>query len=257
MKTKSFKRLTDRFLYYDTGIEVTTLLIEKFRVMANSDANLAVALGGNNTDHPNLAKRQNVRKSRNVVGGHLRNMIFGGILKDIYEDFVEYVKETFEEAAQKGIDPARFLSNTKIDLTAKEVLTAGNWEETVKIISEKVFRKIENKKNTQLLIESARDHLNLDVPDALIHAAMPYLGARHILVHRNGIPDDEYLVAYPTVRLLRGKILVDSELITEARTAIMELAKRINDQVIAQELVRPSAMAGHSAVPAPDLEAAE
>lgn len=150
------------------------------------------------------------------------------------------------KAAMAGIDPARFVGEIKLDLHAAEILAAGNWDATVRLVSDAIFRKLENERNTRELLRKASARLGLAINQATLVAAMPYLDARHILVHRDGKVDDQYCLDYPQVALRDGKIQTNYQFVIAARNAIDALARHIDDRIIQANLVRNQDLVGQA-----------
>lgn len=242
MTTKAYHRFKQRCDYYDSDLELCDLLVSSFRNIPDSNQMLATALGSNSADHPYLGRRRNTQNSRNVMGGHFRRTFYGSFIKDIYEDFEEFVSETMTRAAQKGVDPSRFLGDVKPTVDAKTLLSAGNWDSVVRIISNDIFRKLENERSTIKVVKGLTTRLNFDLPDLIIDTAMAYLDARHMLVHQDGRADAEYRQKYPHITVDNGKISLTRLFATNAKSAVDDLAKAIDDQIIANNLVRPEDM---------------
>lgn len=237
-KTKAYNRFKHRCDYYDTDLELCELLVRDFVALPNSDEPLAAALKSSLEHHPNL-DQVNTRRTRQVRGGHLKNTLRSAFVKDLYEDFVDFLAETMTRAAQKGVDPGRFAGDVKLDLKATEILAAGSWDGVVSVISKKVFRALEGERKTTELITKAAIRLGLKIDQNIIDTAMPYLDARHMLVHQDGKADDQYRKKHPGVTIREGKILLDSNFTTKARQTIDALAEAIDQEVIAANLVKP------------------
>lgn len=242
MVTKAYHRFKQRCDYYDSDLELCDLLVRSFRATPDSNQMLSTALGSNTTDHPYLGRRRNTQNSRNVVGGHFRKTFYGSFIKDIYEDFEEFVSETMARAAQKGVDPSRFLGDVKPTVDAKTLLGAGSWDSVVRIISNDIFRKLENERSTIKVVKGLTSRLDFDLPDLVIDTAMAYLDARHMLVHQDGKADAEYRQKYPHIAVDSGKISLTRQFATDAKLAVDELAKAIDQQIIAKNLIRPEDM---------------
>ncbi|MGO1080724.1 hypothetical protein [Inquilinus sp. CA228] len=223
------------------------LLVERFLDIENSERSVAEALGGTNDRHPYIGRRVNNRQSRSICGNHLKRTIYVSFVKDLFEDLSEYISSTMRNAALKGLDPARFVGDAKIDITAAEFLASGSWSAAVGLVSDTVFRKIENEKSTKDLVRKASARLGLQLDQTKFDVAMPYLEARHVLVHRDGKVDDRYRQEYPRIRIKDEKIVVDHMFVTDARSAVTELALDIDRKVIAANLVRLQDMSGLAA----------
>lgn len=244
MATKALHRFIQRVEYYGADLELCDLLVRKFFAVGNSDASVAEALGSTNERHPYLGRRVNARKSRVICGSHLKQTLHVAFIKDLFEDFSAYLAETMTKAALKGIDPARFIGDVRLDIHAAEILGAGNWEATVRLISDAIFRKLENERNTRDLIRKASVRLGLQIDQATLDGAMPYLDARHILVHRDGVTDPQYRNDYPLIPHNGDKIGVDYAFVSEAKRTVTSLALDIDAKIIAADLVRRQDMQG-------------
>jgi len=238
MATKVYRRFVQRIESYTSDLELCDLLVRQFLVTPNSDASVAEALGSNNRQHLHLGRRRNNRKSRDIFGFHLKASLYAAFIKDLFEDFSEFLSETLTKAAMKGIDPARFIGNVKLELHAADILGAGNWDAVVRMISDALFRRLENERNTKDLIEKASVRIALQLDNAILDAAMPYLDARHMLVHRDGKTDEKYQNDYPKIRLRDDKIIVDFQFVSVAKTTVIALAMHIDQCIIAANLVR-------------------
>jgi hypothetical protein len=226
MATKAYRRFVQRIESYNSDLELCDLMVRQFIAKADSDGTLAEALGSNNLDHLHLGRRRNNEQSRKLSGYHLKSTLAVAFIKEVFEDFSEFLSETLTKAAMKGIDPARFIGNVKLDLDAASILRAGNWDAVVKMISDALFRKLENERNTRDLIEKASVRINLQIDNAILSAAMPYLDARHIFVHRDGKADEKYRRDYPNIRLekKKHKIRVTFPFVSAAKSTVLALA---------------------------------
>lgn len=238
MATKAYRRFEQRMDGYGTDLELCDILVGAFVRRPNSDEFISVELGSSIARHPILGRRRNNLASRKTCANHLRSTLYTAFIKDLYEDFSEFLSSTMSNAAAKGIDPSRFIGDVKLEINAKEILSLGNWDSAVRSISDAIFRKLENERSTRDLITKASVRLGLNIPPALLNAAMPYLDARHILVHRDGKTDEKYRQDYPAIRLRENKIIVDFAFAAEARLHVKALAIEIDNEILAADLVR-------------------
>lgn len=241
MRTKPYQRFISRVAEYESDIELSDVLITAFiSKLKNTDVNIATHLGQDNALYPKLASRTNTHKSRQIVGRHLLKTLYASFIKDLYEDFSEFIQDTIKCAALKGVDYPRLLSGSSVDMKMADVLKTGSWDALLAKMSENIFRSLENERSTTKLLEKFNNKLDLKIDQLFIDAAMPYFEARHIIVHRDGRADDTYKAAYPTIRLdQNGRIKLDFPFITEARTRVCELARHINERVLAEDLCLP------------------
>lgn len=243
MTTKAYHRFKERCDYYEVDLQLCDILVRDFFGIANSNQTLAAALGSTLHVHPKLRQR-NTQATRNIRGGHLRKTLQASFIKDLYEDFVEFLAETMTRAAQKGVSPGRFAGNVKLDLQATELLQAGNWDDLVALVSRKIFRSLESERKTTTLISKAATRLGLDIEQQLVDDAMPYFDARHLLVHQDGRADATYRKNYPAISVRNGKIHIDSLFVSAARSAVDALAREIDQKTIAANLVKTEHMHG-------------
>jgi hypothetical protein len=244
MPTKALQRFEDRVSAYASDLELADLLVRKFCASASTPDTIAVFLDGSVAQYPNLNRRENNRTSRNIVGPHMKVTLYAAFIKDLYEDFSEYLATSMKKAALAGLNPAQFQGDAKLDLQAKEILQVGSWENAVALISEKIFRSLENEKSTITLINKVSGRLGLALEPAILSSAMPYLDARHILVHRDGRVDAAYTGSYPGIPVREGKLKIDYDFVRNARTSVRALASHIDERLCAAHLVRQQDMIG-------------
>lgn len=244
MATKAYRRFVQRIESYNSDLELCDMLVRQFVSAQNSSSTVAEAFGSSNIKYPHLGRRINNKQSRNIVGFHLKSTIYSSFIKDLFEDFSEFLSTTLTKAAMKGIDPARFIGNVKLEIHAADILRAGSWDAVVRMISDALFRKFENERNTKDLIDKASVRIGLQLDTSILSAAMPFLDARHMLVHRDGKTDEKYRSDYPNIEIRNDKIMVDFQFVCNAKGSVMALAEHIDNSVIIKNLVRRQDMDG-------------
>ena len=89
-----------------------------------------------------------------------------------------------------------------------------------------------------LSIEKMDKKLGLNIGDEIIHAALPYLEIRHLLVHGQGKADADFCTKYPFIGAEEGKLIeLEHSLINNARNAIITLVKEFDKKIVANGLV--------------------
>ena len=219
MKTKAHGRFFSRAAHLDTDIEMAHVLkiaIADGALNANGGAHVFDAVDARK--HPRLAVRANTLNSRKLVAGHLSATLFEAFIKNIFEDLVQYFSEIMRAATKKGLDPNRLIGEHKISIEANKILLAGNWNAVIDLVSESVFRKLENERSTKNLINKMNTKLNLGVRQATIDASLPYLEIRHLLVHSEGKADQKFCNEFPGIGATAGKkIKLDYKLLQDSR----------------------------------------
>ncbi|WP_428827193.1 hypothetical protein ACLIKD_03580 [Azonexus sp. IMCC34842] len=241
-KTKYLHKFLSRADHFVADIELVDVL-----AIASGNGALHSANGPhlfdavNQNQHPTLAKRKSNDHNRRLAVRHLKASLCSGYIKDLYEDFSEYMQEILELAARNGINPNRLVGSHKVSVEANDLLAAGNWDNVVHIVARSIFRKLEDEKNTKSLIQSMDSKLGLGITPAILDAALPYFELRHLLVHHGGIADADFCQRFPTFGATAGqKISVEFTVVSNARTAIVALAKHFDSKVI-QNLQPPAA----------------
>ncbi|PTT74807.1 hypothetical protein DBR41_27000 [Pseudomonas sp. HMWF010] len=245
MPSKALHRFTQRLISYETDLELTDVLITNFLRGQADERTICEATGGRVDGYPRLHACPNTIQSRKIVGLHLKSTIHVAFIKELYEDFSDFLATSLSRAALAGVDASRFAGEVKLDIHAKEILQAGSWDAVIRLISDKIFRALENERNTRSLINKMSVRVGLQLEENVLTAAMPYLDARHILVHRDGKPDDLYVRSYPDVPIARnGAITMNFDFVTRARNAVKALAEHIDARMIDAGLVRQQDIAG-------------
>lgn len=242
--SKALQRFQDRVRAFSEDLELSDLLVKQLRNLHDSDESICEALEGQSDRHERLNARRNTAASRVVISNHFRRTIQSAFIKDLHEDFSEYLATSLGRAALTGIDPNRYTGEVKIDIKASELLAAGSWEAVVSLISSKIFRALENEKSTRKLIKKISDRVGLQLDDTILDAAMPHLDARHVLVHADGTADETYKTAYPNIELNDDKLSINFSFVTQAKDAVQNLACHIDGKLLNKGLVPAEFISG-------------
>lgn len=240
MKTKFLVRVLNRAAHFDADIELADIL----RLEANAGS--LFTTGGqyifdavDPQRHPRLAARGTTDASRGRAAAHLKTTLCSSFLKDIYEDLTMYLQELLKAAAENGLSPDRLIGEHKVSFEANDVLSAGNWDAVLGLVSKSLFRRLEGEKSTMNLLRAINNKLNLGVLPATIDAALPYLELRHLLVHSDGVADRKFCTAFPQMHAEEGhRVGLNLALIDDARAAILALMREFDQKVVSSNLVR-------------------
>lgn len=239
MKTKSYVRFLNRSAHFDADIELADIIrtaIHNGALTRNNGQRLFDYV--NAQRHPRLAARASNANNRGIAVAHLKATLFSSFLKDIYEDVTNYFREVLEAAAMNGMNPGRLIGTCNLTFDANVMLSAGSWDNVVSIVSQAIFRQIENKRSTKDLIAEMNTKLNLGIPQQTIDAALPYLELRHLLVHADGYADSKFCRSFPNFAATVGqKVPIDHGVIQSARTAILALIDAFDQAIVANNVV--------------------
>lgn len=229
-KSKGYRKFHTRLLYFFDDIEAV-------EIMDINKENLAgerhIFNGVSRAQFGRLYRRRNTPGSRRNVVSHLKNSVYVSCIKELYEEVMLYLGYVLRSAAMTAPDVNRLIGEQNdIKMKANDILALQSREEIVSVIMGQVFRHIERKKDTYLLINTLNDRLALCVDPEVINAAMPYLEARHIFVHADGIADKEYKKKYSQIKLKEGKIYLDSKVIREYIATAEALVSAFEEKMI-------------------------
>lgn len=238
MRTKAFHAFEQKIHNFDDDVELIDVLrkgvISDYLTDESSDY---VLKGVEPRNHKHLSRRQNSEGSRKLIIDHLRNTVYSAYIKDLYEEVTEYLRTILELAAEKGFEAGRLIGDHSFKIDAKEVLSAGSWENVTKKIADSVFQALESEKSTLKLLDKSAKKLGLEVDGRLIESALPYLEARHFLVHADGKVSDEYKRKYPKIRLKGDKVVINYVFIMRMRSAVREMIEAYDNEVINKNIV--------------------
>lgn len=230
IKSKGYLRFINRINYFDIDLELINMVILNQKMLAGKNKIFANIDPSN---FPKLDLRKNNSGSRKIILEHLRNTLYVSYIKEIYEEFSEYLKYAVTCASKsKTLDINRFVGSNNIQISAIDLIQDGNWNKIASRISLAIFRQLENEKSTMNLIKKINTKLNLKIEDGLIAAALPYLDMRHSFVHQNGEVDEEFKTKYPQLQYKKKKIFLNPDVIKSAKDAITNLAQEFDKKMI-------------------------
>lgn len=244
MKSKQFHRFLNRLAQYEADIEIADVIqISSYQGKLHTPGSGLVFDAVDKAKHPRLAVRSDTAYSRKMIIRHLKTTVFSSFIKDLYEDLAAYLQGILFAAAKNSFDPNRLIGEHKLSLDANELLQAGNWPAVVKMVTDSVFRKLENERTTKDLIVKIDVKLKLGINQALIEAALPYLEMRHLLVHADGVADKAFCDKFHQFALTPGsKIRVDYKNAQDARKHICALAAAIDRKIVQHGILPTSEM---------------
>lgn len=232
MASKGYRRFKSRLEYFRTDNEVAEIIVLNKEMLKGVDAifNKVTA-----DKHPLLYNRTNSANSRKLVVNHLRKTIYVSFIKDMYEEVTEYIRYILQEGAMNGVDPRRLVGEHNVSMKAIEILSMSTKREIIQTIMNQIFQQLENERSTITLISKIKNKLGLSIEQSLIDTALPFLEIRHIFVHSDGKPNQDFQTKYPDIKLdEHGRIQLNSSFAQEAYSAINNLLIAIDDEMIAK-----------------------
>ncbi len=242
MKSKQFHRFINRIAQYEADVEMADVIqISSYQGKLHTAGSMTVFDAVDQAKHPCLSARTNTAYGRTMIIRHLKATVFSSFIKDLYEDLTAYLQAILFCAAKNSFDPSRLIGEHKLSLDANELLQAGSWPAVVKLVTDSVFRKMENEKSTKDLILKIDSKLNLGINKDLINAALPYLEIRHLLVHVDGIADKPFCEKFTQFGLTPGtKVKINYQIAQDAKKHIIALAQSIDRKLIQHNIIPAS-----------------
>lgn len=235
--SKGYRRFKSRVEYFQDDIEAVAVFLKNKELLADDDR---IFKSVTDSGQPRLSKRKNSPGSRGVVIRHLRNTLFVSIVKDLYEEVLLYCAYATDCAAQTSPDANRLVGAQNISFTANDILSLPDRKSIVSLVISRVFRGLENKKNTLLLVSALNDRLNLGVSHDTIANALPYLEARHKFIHADGKADEKFKADYPGVELDEDdNIKLNSQIVQKIISAFKKLVAEYESAMNSNSLFPP------------------
>lgn len=241
MPSKGFQRFNNRLVKFREDGELAEILLLNKELIKGTDS---IFKGVNEDNHPLMSNRQNSAGSRGLVAKHLISTIYVAIIKELYEEVTEYLRYILKQGALNGADTQHLIGeNSTINLKANDILALPTKKDITGLIMDNVFRSLERERSTIKLISRINDRLGLNVSEEVIREALPYLDARHIFVHSDGKPDEEFMEKYPDIELDRkGKIELNATFISNAYNSVCDMLHRFDDAMIDRNYISASEM---------------
>ena len=236
--TKGLQRFETRLNYFREDLELVDLVVvnkEKLRGVSS------IINNSNDGKHPLLNGRKANSNSRGLITRHLRKTVFVSFMKDMHEEVSEYFQYLLKQGALAGISSGQLIGEHKVDIDANRLLQMNDRSDIAEYISAEIYRKLENEKSTSKLLEKINNKLGLKVPQPVIDSALPFMDLRHIFVHRDGKPDSDFRLKYPSFAIdTKGRIALDIALINLAYDKIHHLLKEFDKRMISKRFVGSS-----------------
>ena len=234
VRSKAVVRFLNRAARYNDDLELIAvfgLAVERNTLTPESGTPLFEHIDAGL--HPRLTKAKPSDHNRQLVYGHLRKTVYASYIKDLYEDFVDYLGDIVSSAARKGFDPNVLRGEYKVQLSAADLLEAGSWDTTLALMVEALHHRLAAM-GTVKIIEFLDKRLGLELDQGVIDAAMSYIDLRHLLVHCDGIADEGFCSRNPALCTYpNDSVRLDDSVVTDAYAAIVALVEHIDERAVA------------------------
>lgn len=239
-KSKHYVSFLNNSAHLDTDLEFVDLIRNAFdRDKTGNEIIQNVFKFVDKEKHLKLNSRNKSHHSVKSIANHLQSTIREAYIKRLFEEMSLYFQRILKSAIDKGIDIDRIIGDNVDTLTVKEIIKLGNFEKVTERISDLIFRKLENAKNTKSLIEKMNIKLNLNINEEFINNALPYIELRHLIVHNSGKADKAFHEKFPTIGTeLDKKIVLSSQIINDAKHNISNLIEEFDKNIIEKSIIK-------------------
>ena len=169
-------------------------------------------------------------------------------IRQLYGYFAHYLQNVLSELYPYKpylISQLNDDSTSKQHLTYKEIIDLQNYDNVTKEIINRVFRALENKRDTAGLIDKIIKSFKITISEEIVKKALCYFELRHLLVHHKGLADSDYVEKFKEyykkqVLQPNKRIRTTYEVYRNAQSAIHKLCETMDEElykiiVIAQE----------------------
>lgn len=235
-RTKGFVKFYSRVDYFSTDVELVDVVVKNIQLLKGENV---IFKDVKPTISPNLAKYTNTDETRKKAVNHLRKTIYVAFIKEIYEEVTEYLIYILREGAKQSNNIRQLIGeHTKGVFSDYEILSA----KSLNVIQEQavlhIYQQLEAEKSTIDLIKKICKKLSLDVNINTINDALPYLECRHIFVHSDGVPNDEFTEKYKNINLdTKNRISLSKTFLKNAKDKIIRLISHIDQELINKGIV--------------------
>ena len=242
MKSKGYQKFETRLVYFREDMELADVLfLNKEKLKSDDKLFLMV----NAEKHPLLSNRESTKGSRKNVMIHLKKSIFVSFLKEMYEEVTEYIRYILLQGSINGVDPNRIVGEHNFKMQANDILRLATKEDVIKSVTDQVFQQLESERSTIELLQKTKNKLGLNIAQELIEKSIPYLKCRHIFVHSDGKPNDEFKENYPDIKLdSKGRIALDMEFLNAAYQSVNDLLKAYDAEMIRTHYISQTELVG-------------
>lgn len=235
MKSKGYLRFYNRIHHFQADIELIDIILKNREKIAGESSIFSEI---NINKHSKIASYANTPHSRNIAICHLRTTLFVSYIKEMYEEVTEYLRYVLVHSARHGANVNRLVGPHKVTLDANFLLSAGSYDEITRAVTDSIFQQLESERSSLELIKKISTKLDLQLKNETVDEALPYLLIRHIFVHSDGKPTDEFRAEHPFIKTdTKKRIKLSDKILTKAKTNVLKLITEIDQKVLAKDFI--------------------
>lgn len=229
-KSKGYVSFLNKITHFNADLEVIDIIVENAELM-KSDEFLFVNVNPNK--HKELAGRKVSSTNRNIALNHLKKTVYSSYIKDLYEEVTEYLKYILKNyAVLPNSNVNRLVGEHNFKCSANDILNLSSYEDVVGMVTDSIFQQLENEKSTLELLKKIKSKLGLDIEEAQLEQALPFLLVRHYLVHSDGKIPSEIYQKYQELKIDKfGYVILSYTFIKKAKNKVANLIKLIDSEI--------------------------
>ena len=233
MRSKALVKFLNRAACFDEDLELVSVVSHAVRCGDLSPEPGDVLFAHvDESEHPRLMKTKVSDSNRETVIGHLRQTLYAAHIKDLYEDFVDYLAAISTSLVHNGIASDALRGEYKLQLAASSILECGSWEAVLDSVNDALGERLKVM-GTHKTVEFLDKRIGLGLDEAMVEVAFRYLDLRHLLVHEDGRADERFCKSHPDFLATPGRtIKLDASITREARRAITALVEHVDAQAV-------------------------
>lgn len=234
--SKNYQTFSNRMLHFDDDLEYVDIIYASVKKEMGTFSDQSLFENINPLKHPRLARYKICDDNRLKVVQHFKSTVYSAYIKELYEEFSMYLKSIMGDMYSAAkVTPDRLVGEHKVNLSANDILKFAADGTIAQVVIDNIFQSLENERSTISLITKVCKKLGLNVDKTVIDNAVNYLEIRHKLVHTDGFADSEFQTSHPNLRYTKaGYIDLTYQCITEAKNAVFELVKALDQDAIAK-----------------------
>jgi hypothetical protein len=179
---------------------------------------------------------------------HSRSLNAEFALIALYRYFTEYLRNLLGELyATRPLEVVN-KAGQNLTLSYTEIVKLGDFKKITDEMVDTVFRKLEDMRSTQKLLEKILSGAGVTVDQTRIDDALCYLEMRHLLIHNNGEVDGDYEKRFgKKVGASSGQKLPRRfDTVKDAIEAVNKLTGLIDHELLAKKLIASRIKHSHS-----------
>lgn len=192
--------------------------------------------------HPNILRYKASQDNRERISAHCKKTLYSSYIKDIYEEVQIYLQSVLKEAAENTkARPESLLGDLSgMTMSFRDILAFNKDGTIIDKVTERMFQKLDSKKNIEDLISAICKRLGLDIQADIIKEAVYYLEIRHKLVHADGFADADFRERHPGLVYTDDSYIdLSYDLIVAVREKVSALISAIDSAALSKNILNP------------------